>query len=192
MQEARKTSFILSVRDWRGERCGFTSAAQKDVPLLAGETLEGGGCRSRSSARLWDGKCMTWRDLDSFLGKNLLVLKCHPSHDVDFNGELLVKVACKLYLKPRDSADPGGFGSVTEHGAETLQQPHGCGLGARDPVLLTHGSSVGWEVFLSCLQEGLGAEPGLSDIITTVLWIDARASIVTGSFGGTVGALLWG
>lgn len=43
MQEAKK-SFILSVADRRGERCGVTSAAQKDVPLLTSETLEGGGC----------------------------------------------------------------------------------------------------------------------------------------------------
>lgn len=31
-------------------------------------------------------------DLERFrqlFGKNLLVLKCHPSHDVDFSGELL-------------------------------------------------------------------------------------------------------
>lgn len=85
MQEARKTSFIFfSVQDWRGERCGFTSTAQKDVPLLAGETLEG-------RCLLWELiQCMTWRDLDSFSGKNLFVLKCH---DVDFNGELLVRVA---------------------------------------------------------------------------------------------------
>lgn len=67
-------------------------------------------------------------DLERFrqlFGKNLLVLKCHPSHDVDFSGELLVKVACKLHLKGRDHADPGGFGCVTEHGAETVQQPRG-------------------------------------------------------------------
>lgn len=68
-------------------------------------------------------------DLERFrqlFGKKLLVvLKCHPSHDVDFNGELLVKVACKLHLKPCDRADPRGFGFVTEHGAETVQQPRG-------------------------------------------------------------------
>lgn len=76
-------------------------------------------------------------DLERFrqlFEKNLLVLKCHASHDVDFNGELHVKVACKLCLKPHDRADPGGFGCVTEHGAETAQQPHGCSLGARDGV----------------------------------------------------------
>lgn len=52
-------------------------------------------------------------DLERFrqlFGKNLLVLKCHPSPDVDFNGELLVKVACRLHVKPCDRADPGGFG----------------------------------------------------------------------------------
>lgn len=57
--------------------------------------------------------------------------------------------------------------AVTEHGAVTVQQPHGCSLGAGDRLLLTHVSGLGWEVSLSCLQEGLGAEPELSDIITT-------------------------
>lgn len=52
-------------------------------------------------------------DLERFrqlFGKNLLVLKCHPSPDVDFNGESLVEVACKLPLKPCDRAAPRGFG----------------------------------------------------------------------------------
>lgn len=83
-KQEKPASFFFSVQDWRGERCGFTSAAQKDVPLLAGETLE-------RRCLLWELiQCMTWRDLDSFSGKNLFVLKCH---DVDFNGELLVRVA---------------------------------------------------------------------------------------------------
>lgn len=67
-------------------------------------------------------------DLERFrqlFGKNLPVLKCHPRHDVDFDGELLVKVACKLHLKARDHACPSGFGCVTEHSAETVQQPRG-------------------------------------------------------------------
>lgn len=39
MQEAKK-SFILSVVDWRGERCGVTSAAWKGMSLLACEIWE--------------------------------------------------------------------------------------------------------------------------------------------------------
>lgn len=47
------------------------------------------------------------------------------------------------------------------------EQPRACSLGAGDHLLLTHVSALAWEVSLACLQEGLGAEPGLSDIITT-------------------------
>ncbi|KAJ7419988.1 hypothetical protein WISP_50801 [Willisornis vidua] len=62
-------------------------------------------------------------------------------HDIDFYRELLVKVACKLHLKPHDHADPSGFGCDTGH------------------------------VALSSLKEGLGAEPGLSDIIVIIIII---------------------
>lgn len=67
-------------------------------------------------------------------------------------------------------------------------------LGARDRVLLTHVSGFGCEVLLSCLQEGLGAEPELSDIIIIImmLWIDAWASTGTGCFRVAAGALLRG
>lgn len=74
---------------------------------------------------------MTWRDLDR---EKPPCVECHPRHDVDFNGELLVKVVCKLCLKARDRADPGGFGCGTGHGADPVQQPRGCSLGAGDGV----------------------------------------------------------
>lgn len=67
-------------------------------------------------------------DLERFrqlFGKNLHVLKCHPRHDVDFDGELLVKVACKLHLKACDHAGPSGFGCVTEHVQRPCSSPVG-------------------------------------------------------------------
>lgn len=72
---------------------------------------------------------------------------------------------------------------MTEHDADTMQQPRGCSLGARDRVLLTHLSGLGWEVSLSCLQEGLGAEPGLSDIITTCSGLMHGPALARGVLG---------
>lgn len=68
-------------------------------------------------------KCMPWRDSDSFSGKNLYTLKCHPGQLVDFYGELLVKVVCKQHLNPHDHVDPSESGFCAGHGAETMQQP---------------------------------------------------------------------
>lgn len=122
-------------------------------------------------------------DLESFkqlFGKNLLVLKCHPSHDVDFNGELPVKVACKLHLKARDRADPSGFCCVTEHGADTVQQPRGCSLGAGDRVLLTHLSGLG-----TVTPAGRsGSWAWALRLHQHLLWVDAQASIGTGWLWG--------
>lgn len=69
-------------------------------------------------------KCMPWRDLDSFSGKNLYTLKCHPGQHVNFYGELLVKVACKRHLNPCDHDDPNGFRFHPGHGAP-CGSPHG-------------------------------------------------------------------
>lgn len=68
-----------------------------------------------------------------------------------------------------------------------MQQPRGCSLGARIGVLLTHLSSLGCQVSLSCLQEGLGAEPGLSDIITTCSGLMHGPALAWGVLGW-----LWG
>lgn len=88
---------------------------------------------------------------------------------------------------------PVGLAVLLNMVQRPCSSPVGECLGARDRVLLTRVSALGCEVLLSCLQEGLGAEPGLSDIIIIImLWIDAWASTGTGCFGVAVGALLWG
>lgn len=68
-------------------------------------------------------KCVPWRYFDSFSGKNLYALKCHPDQHVDFSGNLLLKVSCKWHLNPHDHVDANGFGYLTGHGAETVRRP---------------------------------------------------------------------
>lgn len=89
------------------------------------------------------------------------MLKCHPDRHVGFSGNLLLKVSCKWHLNPHDHADPSGFGFLTGHGAETVRQPPRLIFGERDHISLMPISGCDCEVALSCLQEGLGAEPGL-------------------------------
>jgi len=70
-------------------------------------------------------KCMLWRDLDSFSGKNLYTLKCRPGQHVDFCGELLVKVACKWHLNPHGHVDPRGLDFALDVAQKLCGSPHG-------------------------------------------------------------------
>lgn len=118
MQEAKK-SCVLSVADGRGERCELTSAGWMDVPLswLVRPRREVAIVGAAPLSAVGKPKCMPWRDSDSFSGEN------HPGQRVDFFGELLVKVACKWHLNPRDCVDPSGFGFRSGHDAGTVRQP---------------------------------------------------------------------
>lgn len=95
----------------------YICSNRRIVPLLAGETLEGGGC----CGSCWEGKCMTWRDLDSFLGKTSLCWNAIPAMGLISMENCLWKWLCKLHVKAVTVLTPVGLD--VQHSADPVQQP---------------------------------------------------------------------